>query len=274
MTNTFQRHWFTIVRRSNAAGMLDAQTVYRGTDCEAAALLQVEAASLKITGATWESYTPVAEAITINGLAGVEAYFGCGPDLKRALSGPGEFARSLFAETVRGIIQAETFLLAERGFNSPADYGRYWEEFYAGTCRYYSHLNRVKRKWDEYACSDRKTNLFNRFKAQSIYRDGRGGCRAVGLLSDSFHELGVELLMDENMVITAVDGALLRAPDEVCSEATQFLGRLVGTGVAHPRKKDLAVLLGAGEGCVHLIDLVHDAMESVKIWPAREGGKI
>lgn len=265
MTNTFQRHWFTIVRRSDSGDVLDAQTVYRGTDYETAALLRVDPVTFEIVAATWESYAPKTNTVAIDGLLGVEAYFKCGPALRENLSALGDFPRSLFAETVRGIIQAETYLWAERGFASPSDYARYWEDFYAGSCRYYSNLERITRKWDEYTCSERSTNLFNRFKSQSVYRSPGGGYRVVGMLSDSFHELSAILTLDQNLVVTGADGVLLRVPDDVCCEAVEYMGKLAGLLPGNLRKKQVAGMLGAGDGCVHLIDLVYDAVETVKI---------
>ncbi len=269
MKNFFQRHWFTIVRHSGHEKQVEAQTVYRGTDGETAALLRVDPVTFKILTATWETYAPEVKSVPVRGLIGVEAYFDCAPMLKDALAGLGDFPRSLFAETVRGIIQAETFLLEERGFSTPFEYGKYWEKFYAGSCRYYSNLDRITRKWDEYACSSRSTNLFNRFKSQCLYSGAGAGFRVTGALSDSFHELGVELCIDENLVITGAKGDILRAPDDVCREATGYMQNLPGKRVQDLSKKQVAGLLGAGQGCVHLIDLVHDAVESVKICTAR-----
>ncbi|HBX23579.1 MAG TPA: DUF2889 domain-containing protein [Desulfotomaculum sp.] len=273
MRNTLQRHWFTMVRRSRTDGLLDAQTVYRGTDGECAALLLVEPGTLKVVAATWESYAPEVKTVEVKGLVGVEAYFKCGPVLKETLTGLGKFTRSLFAETVRGIIQAETFLLAERGFASPSAYSHYWEKFYAGSCRYYSNLERISNKWDEYAGTDRLTSLFNRFKSQNVYIDEKHGYRVAGMLSDSFHELSVDLALDPDLLVTKANGVMLRVPDNVCCEAVAYINELPGRRLDGLRKKQVADLLGAGEGCVHLIDLVHDAVESVKIEQLKGDGK-
>ena len=273
MTNIFQRHWYTMVRRSRAGGLLDTQTVYRGTDGECVALLMVEPKTLKIVTATWETYAPEFTTVEVKGLEGVEAYFNCGPVLKETLAGLGEFSRSLFAENVRGIIQAETFLLAERGFASPPEYTQYWDDFYVGACRYYSNLDRVSKKWHEHAGAYRITGLFNRFKSQNVYIDEQEGYRVTGMFSDSFHELSVDLTLDPNLLVIKANGVMLRIPDNVCSEALTYISTLPGNRLNGLGKKQVAGLLGAGEGCVHLIDLVHDAVESVKIYQLKEGGK-
>jgi len=272
VTNIFQRHWYTMVRRSRSGGLLDVQTVYRGTDGECAALLLVQPETFKIVAATWESYAPEFMTVDIKGLAGVEAYFNCGPALKETLGELGEFPRSLFAESVRGIIQAETFLLAERGFASPEEYDLYWDEFYAGSCRYYSNLDRVSQKWHEYAGAYRTTGLFNRFKCQNVYASEEG-YRVTGMFCDSFHELSVDLALGADLSVAKANAVMLRVPDNVCREALAYTSQLTGRVLDGLGKKQVAGLLGAGEGCVHLIDLVHDAVESVKIYKHKEGGK-
>jgi len=262
-----------MVRRFRTDGLLDAQTVYRGTDGECAALLLVEPRTLKVVAATWESYAPEVTTVEVKELAGVEAYFKCGPVLKKTLAGLGEFPRSLFAETVRGIIQAETFLLAERGFASPSEYTQYWEKFYTGSCRYYSNLARISNKWDEYVGADRITGLFNRFKSQNVYIDEKQCYRVVGMLSDSFHELSVDLALNPDLLVTKANGVMLRVPDNVCCEAVAYISKLPGRRLEGLGKKQVAGLLGVGEGCVHLIDLVYDAVESVKIDKLKGDGK-
>jgi len=267
--HVFQRHWHTTVRRVRSGALLDAQTVYRGTDGEYAALLQLQAETFRIVAATWESYAPELTTVAIEGLVGVEAYFNSGPVLKETLKELGEFPSALFAESVRGMIQSETFLLAERGFVSPEAYDQYWDEFYAGACRYYSNLDRVTQTWREHAGPYRTTGLFNRFKCQNVYA-GAAGYRLTGLFSDSFHELGVDLTLDPNLTVVKAEAAMLRMPDKVCREAMAHAGQLTGLVLDGLSKKQIAALLGAGEGCVHLIDLVYDAMESLKIYRQKE----
>jgi len=264
VSNILQRHWLTTVRRDAPGAFLEARTVYCGTDCEVGAFLKVDPVSFTVIEATWENYSPPAANMDIVGLRGVQAYFDCGPALKEALAGMGEFPRSVFADTVRGVIQAETFLYTERGFASAVEYSNYWEKFYADSCRYYSNLHRVNRKWHEYAGHMRTSNLFNRFKAQSVYREVND-YRVCSQLSDSFHELNVEIVLDRQLVVTECRGTLLRVPDPVCQEAAVFLDQMVSRPASAQSKKQIAGLLGRGDGCVHLIDMVYEALESVTI---------
>jgi hypothetical protein len=265
MLNVLQRHWFTTVYRETPGGLLKAKTVYCGTDGEMGAILKVVPETLKITDACWEHYSPPVTKIDINELIGVEAYLNSGPALKEALKDLGDFPRLLFAETVRGVIQAETFIWEERGFASLADYSSYWEKMYANSCRYYSNLDRVGKTWGEYVHFTRSSNLFNRFKSQLVYQCPDNGYRISGQLSDSFHEVSVDLTLNQHLEVIEAQGKLLRAPDDVCREATKYLHRLPGQAVNDLNKKHIVNLLGQGNGCVHLIDVVHDAMESIKI---------
>lgn len=265
MNNILQRHWLTTVRRVVPGNFLEARTVYCGTDCEVGALLKVDAVSFTVVEAIWENYSPPVANMDIPSLRGIKAYFDCGPALKEALAGLGAFPRAIFADTVRGVIQAETFLYNERGFASAEEYSNYWEKFYAGSCRYYSNLHRISRKWYEYVSHMRISNLFNRFKAQAIYRETNGNYRVCSQLSDSFHELNVEIILNEDLVTTECRGTLLRVPDPVCREAAVFLGQMVGQQAGVQSKKQIAGLLGQGDGCVHLIDMISEAFESIAI---------
>ncbi|AGL01583.1 DUF2889 domain-containing protein [Desulfoscipio gibsoniae] len=293
MINVLQRHWVTTVHfdsstpdgataayhadftgsaeHQQTAGQIQAQTVYCGTDCEVGTRLWVDPISFKIKEAIWENYSPPVAITDVPGMRGLEAYFNCGPAIK-ALADLGSFARALFAETIRGIIQAETFLFTERGFTSAAEYSKHWEKFYINSCRYFSNLEKVSKSWDEYVYYMRTGNLFNRFKAQSVYAVSGGGYHVVATFSDSFHELSVILDMDNNLVITGVLGTLLRAPDEICREATIFLQHLQGHDASNLGKKQVAALLGKGDGCVHIIDTVCDALMAVNMAAQRHAG--
>lgn len=262
MKNVFQRNWYTEVQRGDNQ-LLKAKTSYVDTYREAAAHLFVDVNTFIIQEALWEeqrSSQPItARSLHVTPLCGSEAYFGSGPVLKEAavfLKDP--LAIALFSETVKGIIEAETFLLNERGFTSEHDYEDKWRDFYSGSCRYASNLDSVTKTWYEYVGeSQRAGNLFVRFKTQSLYNLGENRCLLTGNLSDSFHEVNVRLKLDE-FIVTEADGILLRSPDLVCREAAALLANLQGVDLRGIAKKDLASLLGKGQGCVHVIDLVSD----------------
>jgi len=265
MRNLVQRHWFTNVRQVKSGGELDAQTVYCGTDGEICTCLTVDPVSLKIKKATLEEYVPRVRIIEIHKLHGIEAYLNCGPQLRSGLDGYGDFTRTLFAETVRGIIQAETFIWKERGFPSPAEYSQHWEDFYRGSCYYYSNLEQISQKWDEYTSCNRSPNLFNRFKHLSVNEEPGPVYRVNMELSDSFHEISVNLTTDHNFKVIRANGNILRSPDKICRNTTTTLKNLIELNLIRLNKKQVASLLGKGNGCVHLIDIVYDVVETMKI---------
>lgn len=237
------------------------------TDREAAARIQVSVEDFIIRKAEWEEQRPLPrenEVIRpVQVLLGKDAYFNSGPVLRELAAVTGDsLVVSLFAETVKGIIQAETFLWAERGYPSADEYDRYWLESFQGNCRYYSNLDRVTQSWFQHlGVTSREGNLFVRFKTQTLYALANGKFLLNGIFSDSFHEVSVNLTLGLDMIVEAAEGNLLRAPDPVCKESNCFLADLVGVRLQGISKKDLAALLGKEHGCVHLIDVAFDAAQ-------------
>ena len=269
MENIFQRNWYTAVSRSDD-GLLKAKTSYVDTYREAVAHLFVDINSFMIKNALWEeqrSSEPISDSPRqVTPLLNSEAYFNSALVLKDAaifLNDP--LAGTLFSETVKGIIQAEPFLLNERSFASEEDYEHKWTNFYLGSCRYYSNLDRVTQGWyDHVGDSKRDGNLFVRFKTQSLFALEKGQFLLTGNLSDSFHEVNVCLQLDGSTVEEA-NGVLLRTPDLVCREAAALLANLHGTNLRGMSKKKLAGILGKGQGCVHMIDLVSDCAQILEL---------
>jgi len=268
--NLFQRNWYTEVRRSDNR-LLKAKTSYVDTYREAVAHLLVDVNSFIIKEALWEeqrSSEPMnCRSRLVTPLHGSEAYFSAGPALKEAAAFLNDsLAVALFSETVKGFIDAETFLLKERGFTSETDYVQKWKKFYLGSCRFFSNLDRTTQSWYDYVGeSNRDGNLFVRFKTQSLFDLGKGQYLLTGNLSDSFHEVNVSLKLDGFNVVEA-DGVLLRAPDLVCREAAALLANLQGINLRDLAKKEIAGILGKGQGCVHVIDLVNDCAQILELY--------
>jgi hypothetical protein len=246
-------------------GMIVAETAGMEKGVEQTVILTVEPDSFLVRKARLETFvTPANEAIIhLQQLRGVKAYLDGGSGLKSALKSLDGPVAALVAEAVRGVVQAETYLLNERGFKSPAEYNRYWETMYSGYCRYYSNLDRVKHQWDEYAGSGKKSGqLFLRSKTYLLYRLGPNHYLAIGSLVDTFHEINVRLETN-NAVIRLAEGNFLRVPDQVCTEAARFLTNLEGIDIRLCQKKELAGSLGGGHGCIHLIDVINDAIDAL-----------
>jgi len=266
-----QRIWHSSVVRENEQFLI-VKTSYLDSLMERMAVMRVKAANLEIEEAWLERLGcpgDMAESREyIEGLKGVEAYLGSGSGLRAGLQGmKDEVERSLFNDTVIAIVQAETFLFRERGYSDAVVYSQAWEEFYVGSCRYYSNLDRVKITWGGYiGNTGREINLFDRGKSQQLYRDDKGCYVINGSLIDSFHQVNTHLELDEDMKVITACGHLLRVPDAVCRESSRQMENLKGRLLPGMSKKELAHLLGAGEGCVHLIDLTYDSVKTLELY--------
>lgn len=264
-----QRIWHSSVMREDEQYLM-AKTSYLDSRTERMTVMRVKADNLKIEEAWLERLGrpgDMAESRKyIEGLKGVEAYLGSGSGLRAGLQGiKDEVERSLFNDTVIAIVQAETFLFRERGYSDAVTYSQAWEEFYAGSCRYYSNLDQVKTTWGGYVGkTGRETNLFNRGKSQQLYRNDKGIYVINGSLIDSFHQVNTHLILDQDMKVTAAYGELPRVPDTVCRESSLQMENLKGHLLPGMPKRELAHLLGAGQGCVHLIDLTYDSIKTLE----------
>jgi hypothetical protein len=270
LKHLMQRHWFTNIRKADAENIL-AVTDYMDNHMERRAFLKVETSSLKITEAWLErpgqAGNMTESTIYIDSLQGVQAYLGSGPQLREALKSIGEnLERTLFNDCVIGIVQAETFLFPERGYQDVDAYNNFWEKSYVGSCRYYSNLDQVKKNWMDYiGFAPRRLNLFSRSKSQQLMEDEQGNRLVAGSLVDSFHQMASFLQIDpEGKVITA-SGQLVRGPDEVCFSAADFMDELRGIKLAGKSKKEIAGILGTSQGCIHLIDLVYDSVQTLDL---------
>jgi hypothetical protein len=270
----FQRFWHTSVRLDQDELMVD--TTYSSTDKEICARMTVYPNSLIVRQAWLEIYrAPGVDSprtAEISGLEGMEAYFDSGEALRKALM-PASVpeAKDLFAEAVRGVIQAETFLVEQRGYANPLEYQDYWSEIYQGACRFYSNMDRVQTRWyDHIGYYNRTGSLFNRMKSQTMSLNNNV-IMLAGHLHDSFHSVAVEMELDKRKgLIAEARGDILRAPDLVCMEATVYMDKLIGTSLADLAKKEIAFLLGGENGCVHLIDLVSDGAKTISLYRESE----
>lgn len=270
MNNLFQRNWYTEVHRSDDK-LLAVKTNYLDTYREAAANMLVDINTFIVKEALWVEQRPLKplndRTRRVIPLLGAEAYFSSGPVLKQV----GEFiddpiAVAAFTENIIALIQAETYILEERGFASEKDYEEKWDDFYAGSCRYFTETDRVTQSWYAYlGDSKRNDNLFIRFKTQSLFGLADNQYLLVGNLSDSFHEVNVSLRLNRSTVEKAT-GVSMRTPDLVCKEATSFLSNLEGINLQGLTKKEIAGILGKGQGCVHLIDLVNNCAQILDLY--------
>jgi len=266
-----QRFWHTSVLRDDEH-YLTAKTSYMDSLMERLAVMRLEVSTFIISEAWLGRLGGPGDMGEkreyIDSMKGVKAYLGSGSQLRRALHGiKDEHERSLFNDSVIGVVQAETFLYRERGYDNAAKYNQAWEDFYVGSCRYYSNLHRISTSWGDYiGFPGREENLFDRCKSQQLYRDDEGSYVINGSLIDSFHQVNTSLKLDNGMKVIAARSELLKVPDEVCRESADQMANVTGLLLPGIAKKELAGLLGAGQGCVHLIDLLYDSVKTLELY--------
>ncbi len=261
MEYIYQNSMFCSVKNMKVEDLL-AEAYLVGTGAEALGWLVIDRSTFIIKEAGWEVTRSPGGSLNgsgiLHGLKGKAAYFNCGADLRREAAGiAGGLAREMLAECVKGIIQAETFIYRDRGYPTPEAYGEYWEKFYLDSCRYYSNLHRISRKWSDYVggyYTGKK--LFARTKNCTV-RKVPGGYAAAGVFSDTFHEMAVTISLNEAGMVTECRGDFLRAPDPVCFENAPSLDMLEGSYLSSLAKKQVAELIGGPAGCDHLVDLVY-----------------
>lgn len=248
-----------------------AESYFLSTQFEAAAVLRVDVRSFRVKEARWDIYRSPGGALNggqiVPELNGIAAYFDGVQDIMKKTRGlGGGLPRVLFTECVKGLIQAETYVYKERGYPTTRDYDEYWNTSYLNQCRYYSNLDRVTLSWFDYVGDPHREGcIFNRYKNCAVYQTVDGTMVANGSFIDSFHELGVSMLLRKDGLITAVSGNFLRPPDPVCVESEQHLASLPGKFVTDLSKKDLAAVVGGAHGCAHLLDIVDDVCRAVTV---------
>lgn len=282
MKALFNRQWFCTVKKLPES--VQAETHYLDTKQEMSAQMLVDTYSFTILKATVEIYRApggreFCRQREIPEMAGVVAYFDAGRELRK-IPWENELEHNLMAESMRAIIQAETYLTKERGYSSAEEYDDYWREIYRDTCRYYSNLERVKHTWLEHiADQERFGTLFSRHHSYTLYsaendslsyspENPSPGLILTGTFHDSFHELGLVLELDgsKNTVISA-RAHMLRGPDDVCREGMAEAVNLIGKSFSPPPgKKEIATLLGGQNACVHLIDLASNLGQTLKYY--------
>jgi hypothetical protein len=196
------------------------------------------------------------------------------PGLVPPLSEREHFA-DLFLELITNVLQAELFLLPERGYSSLQEYDRYFSEVYADSCILYSKLTGRVPEYSYTQGQERYDFLFSRNRSIFIFEQEGGGDKEGketlfihGHLSDSFHEMALFLRVlsssDPPYFLKEAKGNFLRFPNPVCGEAAPKLQELEGMHLLPGNKKKIISRLTGPEGCSHLSDLVIEAARALQ----------
>ncbi len=248
----------SVNKREN--GNLHAQCSHVSTFEEASAWISTDTRELRITGAGLEVYRSLHEKAGYRDfpeLAGMEAYVHSGAELKTILGPDDQIARNLLLECIKGIIQAESFIYIERGYPSLSAYQDRWCSLSQDSCYTFTHLKDGRSGW---YVDPRHYNLFSRTQVINIHKDNMQK-RLNGTFIDTFHELNIRLMLDQNNVVLNAAADFIRTPSDKCHNSGMRLENLVGCNLPEMCKKQINLLIGGSEGCIHLAEILYHATQ-------------
>lgn len=237
------------------------------TDYEASAQITVNINDFKINHAGWDIFrTPAGYTVIsreIPELIGIEAYFYSGSQIRQAvgeeMSG---IPLELIIECIRGVGQAEAFIIPERGFPSLKKFDEYCHEIGLNSCHYYSNLDRIAMTWTEYMgehSNSRDKELFYRHKNYCIFMQSDGSLLTIADFIDTFHEIALVTTLSREGLISECSGSFLRGPDRICYETLELLSNLRGKDLPAATKKEITNWVGGPSGCTHLYEMIWDS---------------
>jgi hypothetical protein len=209
----------------------------------------------------------------LQGLRGKRMYLKSTQGLREALMGmPKEEREHYFQLLVAGVanlVQAEVFLLPERGFSTPEAYEQFFQGLYEDGCVFYANLDRVQRDFMTYVEANHKgrgqNSLFSRHSTATV-RSAPGNERFLvrSNLSDSFHEMAIKLLVDYDKTILASRVSILRIPDPVCGESARQFPEVQGKKLSSGNIRELVGTAAGPRGCAHLGDLLVEGARALE----------
>lgn len=249
-----------------------SEAILLTTDQELRARLITNVKSFKIQKASWELLrTPLGytkEYHEVPELVGIIAYLNSGQQIREAVKYLPGIPLKLFFECIKGNVQAETYLVYERGCSSLEEYNEYFAAHSVDSCSYYANLDHVTNSWQGYvkgASAYRDHSLYYRTVNHHLARQKNDVIMVVSSLSDSFHEISIRASFAKPGVLAEIQGDFLRAPDNICLETINRLLLMSGKNISAMSKKELAQYVGGPCGCTHLLDLVYEMCQTVSV---------
>lgn len=270
MRYVYHRSWLVNVYRPDR-GRLVVESHYMDTETEMTGIMVVGAGDYRVLEARLETCRAQEAGsvgvIEVHGLRGLIAYPTAIRTFRQGLPG-GDYGRrgDLFLEGLKGLLQAELFVWKERGFASMEDYDAWFEREYANSCVYYTHLDEVTQAFTAYvAGQDRERCLFKRHRNCSLSRLDDDELLLQAVISDSFHEVGIALRLEDTGHIKEATASIVRVPDPICQRASQRVVHLVGLPLEPEARKELITASGGPEGCAHIVDLVQEGAKALAL---------
>lgn len=274
MESIYSRSWFSGTRREGEDKVV-CTAFFIDNIFEQKASIVVRTKDFSIVSAQVETLRGLSEADhncvhIFPNLNGLQILSGnVGKAVRESINyNPQGYQSNLLLNTIRTVALSRSFFIKELGYQDEDDYYRFWAVKLKDTCMYQSNQDKgvdtYRAKKEKLGFDDRSEALFNRMQNINILRLG-GDILCNGSLVDTHHQMSVILRLNDNLEITEVNGTIVRSPHEICPEGTKALNRLIGVSFQKQNApaKSIHKLVGGGDGCFHLSNLVLEIAESL-----------
>ena len=102
-------------------------------------------------------------------------------------------------------------------------------------------------------------------KTSTVNSPGRGAVAA----GEPFHDLGLRITLDQQLLIHAVEAFIVASPFAICPRITAAFKKLEGTLIGPGWQRQTKQLLGGVQGCTHLNELLQPIATTAiqTLWP-------
>lgn len=255
-------------------GKFLAECSYLGSRYECSVVLYFDAREMKTEKAFYSVHrTPQNDNLTegeIPELVGEPCTFAASKIIKTLPNYDGNgFIKELLLEDLRGINQAEIYMLEEINIADPIEYEKKWLNEKVNYCRPYTGRMPGVYEWPNYVNSlnhYRTQNLYNKYKQYTLISTGGDIATISGTYQDSFHEMYAQMSYSlTDRTITDFDMTMRRWPFAACFEMDHMAsGLFVGRKIDDLTKKETGTLIGGSTGCFHLVDIVADMAKAAR----------
>lgn len=261
----YTRSWYTATRRLSK-NRIWSGTNYMDLDYNIEAWLLIDPKDFIIQDAALNIFRgAVIEGIKeLPCIQGAAAYPGIGKVVKTvtATDTTGLFA-DLLLENVKAIVQAETYLYRERGFDSRQVYQQAFRNNYQNTCIYFSHPQFVNSSAQYHHLKGQRVQelLFARHRQVSIEDKGCGFTLTANL-ADTYHQMYLALKLSPAHKVVKARGEIQRSPNHLCQIAAQKIENLLNKELPLENRA-WQDAVGGADGCTHLADLAREAATTI-----------
>ena len=182
--------------------------------------------------------------------------------------------KELLIESIRGLDQAETYLLEELGMKTREDYERRWQDRVKSdpktfACRPYDGRMPGLEEWSTHIGAyehTRTQNFYTKYMSYVIFQKKEGELIVSGTYNDSFHEMHTEFAFDAaSRNISAFDMIVVRAPHVQCFELSHTSAEsFIGNSIEGFSKREVGKIVGGAPGCHHLVEIITTMASAVK----------